>query len=592
MSLEDELRQHFTSEPGTLPTGLGPEAVMRIGEEHRKSSRIRSGAAGFVVVSAAVLAVLALPNIGTDRSTDPSDIQAGPNTTLAPSGPVSSNPINRTPIETQTVDAAGLTWTISDPTLAWSRRLYADSSGFYALSTAPGTTWEDATEANGYRIPEAIYYSSDGITWTVRELPNDQYAADFGASDGTIYLLGTAPATSDPNGPVDIWIDTSSDLGQSWSRQTMPMSGHNPPEGLNDYVWSDTGTSLAAKGTTVIASVSTTYWVDVYRLAPEEYQVDGFDIRQTDTGMDIFDMSAIRDLERACEDAWYHYETDTPAEDRVDNVVPEACRAVEEAWQDPLNLVYSATWAELGIADIGPLSYSDLYVSDNGAAPVKIDTPFSSNVQGLQLSATSAGFHATVWGQTLTTNQEGWASALWTSTDGRSWSQTPAPEGSYEVAPLGSIGGRLVATAYNDRGTQVVVLDNGTWTPINIDASLGPVPDGRDRWISQGGAGEGGVWLVAQTTTYPAQGTEPAVTTTIPESGEYEGEPLKLDLLFSEDLVNWTVIDLTELLGPDAPSSDLWINEIVVSDEAVYFTVSGYNAERNETYAASVVGTK
>ena len=35
MSLEDELRQHFKSDPGTLPTGLGADAVMRLGEEPR-----------------------------------------------------------------------------------------------------------------------------------------------------------------------------------------------------------------------------------------------------------------------------------------------------------------------------------------------------------------------------------------------------------------------------------------------------------------------------------------------------------------------------------------------------------------------------
>ncbi len=76
--------------------------------------------------------------------------------------------------------------------------------------------------------------------------------------------------------------------------------------------------------------------------------------------------------------------------------------------------------------------------------------------------------------------------------------------------------------------------------------------------------------------------TESTVTT-VPEGGEYGREPLKLDLLYSEDLVSWTVIDVTALLGPEAPSSDLWINQIVVSDESVYFTVSGYNSERNET---------
>lgn len=591
MSLEDELRQHFTSEPGSMPTGLGPEAIMRIGEEHRKSSRIRSGAAGFVVVSAAVLAVLLIPNTGAERTTDPSEIQAGPNTTLAPSGPVGSDPVNRIPIGTQTVDAAGLTWTISEPTLAWSRRIYADNTGFYALSTAPGTTWEDATEANGYRIPEAIYYSPDGVSWTVRELPEDQYVADFGASDGILYLLGTSPATSDPDGPVDVWLDRSSDLGQTWSRQTMPLSGHNPPKGLGDYVWSDTGTSLAAKGSTVIASVSTNYWIDVYRLAPQEYQTEGFDVRQTDTGLEVFDMSSVRDLERACDDEWYHYEIDTPAEDRVDNFVPEVCQQVEGAWQEPLNLVYTATWEELGIGDFGPLSYSDLFVSDNGAAPVKMDTPFSNGMQGLQLSATSAGFHAMAWRPTQSAREES-GSAFWISPDGRSWSQTPSPEGAYEVTPLGSIGNRLIATAYTDINSQVVVLENGIWTPVNIDAALGPVPDGHDRWISQGGAGAAGVWLVAQSTTFPAPGTEPAVTTTVPLNGEYAAEPLHLDLLFSADLINWTVIDLNELLGPTASSSDLWINQIVVSDTTVYFTVNGYNPDTNETYAASVVGRK
>lgn len=583
MSLEDELRQHFKTEQPTIPgEGLGPEAIMRIGQEHRRSSRIRSTAAGFVVVSAAVLAVLALPNLGTDRRVDPADIVAGPDSSLAPDQGVSTEGPTRATVETQVVDAGGLTWTISEPTLGWARRFVADDTGFYALSTAPGTTWDNA---DAYPIPEAIYYSTDGITWEVRDLPEGVYAADFGASNGILYLLGTAPATSDPAGPVDVWLDTSTDLGATWSRQTAPSPSRAAPVGLGDYVWSNMSTSLAVSDSTTIATVSTAYSVDVYGLAPAEYQTGEFDIRQVDSGLEVYDMRALHELERACEDAWYHYELDTPTEDRQQNYTPEECKGVESAWNDPLNLVYSASWNELGIEDVGTLSYSDLFVSQNGGALVELESPFAADVQSLQLSATAAGFYATAWGPTPS-GPDGWGSTLWTSPDGRSWDQAAAPGSAYEATPLGSFNNRLVALAYGESETRLVAFDNGAWTTIDFNAGLDPVADGSERWISQGGAGDGGVWLVAQTSALPDPATE--------ASGNEYYEPglTDLQLLFSDDLVNWSAIDIFEVLGDSVPVDDLWVNQIAVTNSSIYFSVNGYNPDTNESYLASVVGKK
>ncbi len=591
MSIEDDLRQHFKSDQPTAPsTGLGPEAIMRIGQEHRKTSRIRSTAAGFVVVSAAVLVVLTLPNTGADRTTDPVAIEAPSTTTILRGDAGPGDAPSRVAVETRVVESAGLTWTITEPTLGWARRMVADSTGFYALSTAPGTTWEDASEANGYRIPESLYYSADGINWTVRDLPDDQYVADFGASNGTLYLLGTSAATSDPAGPVETWLATSSDLGETWDRQTLPDDTHPAPVGLGDYVYGNTAASLAVHDSTALASVRTNYWVDVYQLAPAKYRDGNFDIRQTESGIDVFDLSGVQALERACDDAWYHYELDTPPADRVPDFIPEACQNLEGAWAEPTNIVFTATWEELGVADVGPLSYSDLYMSVDRGALVALESPFPETTESMQLSGDAAGFWATAWG--TSDSSQDWTSSLWTSADGLSWTEV-TPSGTYEATPIGTFRDQLIAITYGEHGSTLLALQNGNWDEVNVDAALGPLPENSERWIGQGGAGAMGLWLTSQTTTYSNGAGDLETTTTLnPTDSYYEGGQTSFDLLFSEDLVHWSVIDLNDFMGSVATGGNMWLNQIAVSDTAIYFTVNGYNQDSNETYAAAVVGRR
>ncbi|MBK5265881.1 MAG: hypothetical protein JJE47_00460 [Acidimicrobiia bacterium] len=101
------------------------------------------------------------------------------------------------------------------------------------------------------------------------------------------------------------------------------------------------------------------------------------------------------------------------------------------------------------------------------------------------------------------------------------------------------------------------------------------------------------VWLTLQTSTNTNGSDGLETTTTIsPTDSYYEGGQTSIDLLFSDDLVNWSVIDLNEFLGSVATDSDLWLNQISVSDTTIYFTVSGYNQDSNETYAAAVVGRR
>lgn len=610
MSLEDDLRKHFTSEQPSAPSaGLGPSAIMRVGEERRKRNRFQSAAAGFVVVTAAVLGVLALPNTGGDRiadgpatpiaAEDIGDLNAArPDqsaaTTIAPSFDDAAGSLHprdyeeptRAVVETRVTDVAGLTWTVTDPELGWARRLVADETGFYALSTAPGTTWDDADEANGWQVPESIYYSADGINWTAKDLPEGDYASDFGASNGIMYLIGTSASTED--GPVEAWLATSADLGDTWDRVTLSVNQTSPPDGVGEYIWPNTFTNLAVYDGTAVVSISQNYYVDVWNIAPREYRQGDYDIRQTDTGLEVFDYQDIYAVERACEDAWYHYELDTPEDQRDPEFVPEACKDIDNIWNDPVNLVYSATWEELGLEDLGDLSSSEMFLVTDGEAPVAIESPFGPNLEQVQLSATDGGFYATTWGRT-TNSPEGWGSTLWTSTDGTSWTEVAAPAGAYEVMPIGSYEGKLIATTYQEEGSETIVLEDGVWRTLDLASALPSLEEGQgDRWIGQGGAGAMGVWLTAQTYYYYEE------TTPVSESDEfyYDEGINQLDLIYSTDLNNWSVLNLTEILGPDAPESELWINQIVVTEDTVYFTVNGYSNETNETYNAAVIGSR
>lgn len=137
-----------------------------------------------------------------------------------------------------------------------------------------------------------------------------------------------------------------------------------------------------------------------------------------------------------------------------------------------------------------------------------------------------------------------------------------------------------------------MALQNGNWRELNVDAALGPVPENGERWIGQGGAGAMGVWLTSQTSTYDSGAGELATTTTLsPTDSYYEGGQTSIALLFSDDLVNWSVVDLNQFMGSTATGRDRWLNQIAVSD-TIYFTVNGYHQDTNETYTAAVVGRR
>ena len=620
MSFEDELRNHLQNDTPPVPTpGLGPEAVMRIGDEKRKRNRFQAAVGGFVVAGAAVMAVAFLPNYGpqltdvmetdfaaqdsTDESAETTVVEDDRGFIDAASDYFDGPQPTRIDIPTSTQEVAGMTWTVSNSDLGWARALEADATGFYALSTAPGTSWEDANEANGYRIQEAVYYSQDGIDWEVQLLPDDLYASDFGASNGVMYLVGTSAATSDPDGPIDAWIATSTDQGKTWDRKAVDLDAEKPTD-LNEYLYGWTDAQLAIHNGTALAMFNTNYWIDAYALAPDEYQEEGFEIQQTETGIEVRDFSEVWALEMACSEAYDAYysqaeaegdgtvttiapaestTTIAPVEPFLEEFFPPECMEMEERYESLYNstdnVVYSATWDELGLPDLGPLNYSEVILVEDGNPTLLPENPFPGPIEYTQLASSDVGFLATTWGPRSGVE---FGASTWLSTDGRNWSAVPTPADTYELVPYGSFNGTLIAQSYNEGGGQILALTDGQWRDLNVDAALGPVQEGFERWLNIGAAGPLGVWATVQSYEVVEYFEDEEY------EGVYEEGQNYLDIAFTTDLVNWSTVSVQDLTGLDI--NDLWVNQILVGTDSVYMTMNGYDWEKNETYSISLVG--
>lgn len=586
MSIEEELQDHFSNEVDLPASGLGPAAIMRVGEERKKRNRFQSTITGFAVAAVAVLAVLMIPGQNTDGTLPDIAAPAAPesaNDATLDDGATSERGFieeaadsffggpgepTRVAVEARTVDIDGFTFSIGESDLGWAWPIMADSTGFYALSTAPGTTWDDANEANGWQVEQAVYYSEDGLSWSSNSLPADAGGqVAFAAANGTMYLVGTSAATADE--APEAWIATSTDRGATWETTTMAIGAAEPPEGLGDYVYPQPITSITASGDTALAIIGMQYHIDVWGLAPREYRQGEYDIQQTADGLVVYDYADVYDAERACEDAWYHYELDTPEDERDPNYEPDLCKDLQDMWSNR-SVIYEATWDELDVPDLGELGSTELVVMAAGQDPIVIPSPFEDSLDYVELGSTGDGFFATGYGP-VDRAIEPWGSTTWTSSDGMTWSEVPEFAGSYEARPLGSWNGQLLFQTWDDSGPQLYLQGDSERIAINTDDVFGS--SGSDAYLGSSGAGEMGLWLAIQ-------GWD--------EDGYGESS---MELAFTSDLENWSVFDVSELIG-QGEFVELWVETMLVGADTVYFTVNGYNMEDDTTLRATVVGSR
>ncbi|CAN5835229.1 hypothetical protein BH23ACT5_BH23ACT5_23040 [soil metagenome] len=197
MTVETRLRAQFENERLSMPRGHLEEA-MEHGNEIRRKRRLMAVALPAAAILALAVGVMALTRSGTpDDSSALLDQAADANAVLE---------ITDTELE----------WTTDPAALGWLQGTATDGSTLYALSTAPGTSWEAFPDGN---VPKAIYASSDGRTWTAYPLETP-WVSGIGAHDGLLYAVGTAPGAAE--GSVNIQVGVSQDDGALFETVSLP----------------------------------------------------------------------------------------------------------------------------------------------------------------------------------------------------------------------------------------------------------------------------------------------------------------------------------------------------------------------------------
>lgn len=435
MNLEDRLRtQLHNSTADVVVDGATPGAA--VARHRQRRNRQRAASAAFAMV-----AVLGATVIAVGRDDSPAETVAigdtASDTTTAPAVVVSDD----------------LDWRVVEGNLGelvYPGHINEVDGLLYALSTAPGSTWEEHPDGD---FPRAVYRSDDGATWSEVARFDDPWIAgiDDGAG-GLLYAVGTAPAT-DGAGPAVGVHATSTDGGVTWTDHPLPSSPVTPDPAL-PLDGSFTEPRMAASGETAVYTLTTRYFVDWDQFVPIEH-LDGDNFAEpTVDGLEVVRYEA-DPSDAACAEA------DRAPVPVDDDGVPAEC-SIERV------VVATTPWADLGVSDPFSSSASELFVSTGGAEPTPVAWPFGDD-QVLELEGVDGGFVAL----TVRYDTDDTGTRLWHSADGASWVQGTLPMS--WVDAVGTMGGRLVAVGGDDSPDLLIARsDDGgaTWVTEPL-----PVPD-------------------------------------------------------------------------------------------------------------------
>jgi hypothetical protein len=566
MKIDERLRNHLDEQRNNpFIRGTGPAEAMRRGERLQRRNRVGSMLASVALVGAVGLAVAVFPATPAEMATEP------------------TTQTTTTAADVLVPDA--FSWQAVNATVGYSQELFATADGFYALSTAPGVTREEDAD----RTLKAVYRSEDGTTWTHELLGDELRVGDIAGRGGTLYALGTAPsvASTDPE-VIRARVGTSTDGGASWSYTDLP-SVATPPLNMATVIYTSNSTHIAANTTSIVASVTTSYVVNYQALAPPEYQNDGYFVNPTPSGIQVIDARLIEEADIACADAWEAIDTGAvePAE------IPEPCQAFEDGLdlQNSRFVVFEAAWSELGIADPDPLSFSELFVSQDGINFDSVATPFASLAD---LFAVGDGFIALDWGPNGLTNQ------LWRSTNGRTWTRADdVPQLDWIIAAGALHGGiAIVGTTTQDEPTppRTMVLWSPTgaapWTQIDLATLMPAAIDGYDHWINDADIGPLGIAIAVNSWYETESGgetrTDQSAKTTTTAVPVVEAEYHQANhFLFSSDLQTWSVTPVEDL---NPAGSKGYIDNIVVGTDRVLARI-GISNGTGELTSIQLIGT-
>jgi hypothetical protein len=446
-------------------------------------------------------------------------------------------------------------WRATDATVTQQTAVFAGSDGvYYALGTAPGTRFEDYPDGD---VPQALYRSTDGMTWQSSALGEKPWIADLSERDGVLYALGTAPGSRSDVTPR---FGVSSDGGATWNEGDLPTTAAPPAGATVELESSSVQSSLAVGAGAMVATVRTNYWFDLDALLTPEERAQNMFASVGDAGIEV---QAPIEPDRSCLD---NLRTEATAPAAAVEPTPEDLGA--QCFVEP-PVVRTKPWSELGISGMQDLAVDEMFVSNDGESWHAVSSPFAAG-DYVEVTATPDGFFAT--GTRYSRDGSDPETTFARSTDGEVWEPFTTDVGS--VSRAGVVGSSLVGVKEAlGRGAHVATSGDGgsTWSTTDLGAL---VTDGNTNEVYVG-AFDTGPLGVALTLSVPgAEG-----------SAEF--------LLTSRDGTTWTVTPLSEIaaaVGRDAAQQP-WIAWVAVGSDNIVLTVgsSGSAGERHVTYVGTPI---
>ena len=423
-------------------------------------------------------------------------------------------------------EPAALIWREEAGVLGATQDVVVTADGaYYALSTAPGTTWEDSSP-DGW-LPQSLYRSTDGVTWTDVAVDDAERIAALDARGSVLYALSTAPATNGGTGRAAV----STDGGATWQRADLPSTVTAPPATVP--LWGPgVNADLAVGEDLLLASVHSRWDVDQSAVLTSEEAANGDWTQPTADGLAV-------------------YANPCPEPPRPEPTADASAALLRPTpCEPPATPTRVVPWADLGLAGQQALDVNELFTSADGVTWQRLDASFGTDWLQ-ELAAIPGGFVAITDGFDPATETS--TLRVHRSTDGTDWQVVATAEDQwfdYEV-----LGTRLLAAGSDGTTLTVATSDDGgaTWASQDLRALADPEGRYAELWTANFDAGPLGAALMVNGTSAT-------------------GDAVELVLLTSYDGITWTATPLADIAGDvDAYPSVQWL---AVSADRVAFGLS------------------
>lgn len=465
MSTEDRLRGLFKAKGDEIADAVDHESIQP--EQRRRPSWL-------VAVAAAAAVLLVIGGVGWfARSGD---------------GPILEEATDTTTTAPATAAAA----VAAGPTLNWTQAegpevgdgyvpvIVEVDDGFLAIAE----TWDE--DADDPAPTQQAWHSTDGTAWTAVQLTGLEGAQVFYHSivRGGPGFVAVGMEYEEPAGPYgpetgEFLAFTSAD-GLTWERHTLPQPDLTAPDPL--VTWYPNIESVAVSDAGIVAA-GTAHAEPMFEQIAADYLGTSLD----------------EAMEQICGIGM--------SEDTLEVF---SCPEGSEDGPYEEELLFSATFAELGISDetvsmMNEMSEQALvWFSPDGSSWELIDDPFGAPAFINSVAATTNGFYAVAHGPMRP--------ALWYSADGRNWEATGTTPEDGDIDRIFADDGVLYAMGRSRQGGDSAVwssTDGETWTAIDLAGLFAGEEGQHSIWELK----VGGLGLIGQAESYvdPYVDAEPVV---------------------------------------------------------------------------------